>query len=165
MNDNLSTFLMFIYLPVIVQYIMNIHFYMLETGYPYLRKKLDKTIMYGRFAFGVTKAIATAYWRRYFPKEENVKQLGRSKIEVSYKYRDNEYKFRTRVKRGVSSVFQFVDETGENVTSVLAPYIGPGEDFHSIKYTPADFGYKRITVYKDEDDAKAFEEYQDIEIE
>ncbi len=156
--------MVFMTMPIMVQYMFFFYGFMIERGYPYLRRKAGLVVLYSRFIYGVTKLIITAYWRKYFPPKENVKVISRSKIEVSYKFRDTEYRFRTSIKRGALEDVHFLDENGDDVTSALSPYVGPGQDFHAIKYTPSDFGYKSIKVIKEDSEPVTFTEHEDIYI-
>ena len=44
-------------------------------------------------------------------------------------------------------LFEIRDETNNDVTSVLLPYMGPKFDFHGLQYCPLDFGYSHLTFF------------------
>lgn len=43
----------------------------------------------------------------------------------------------------------FTDEQNLDVTHKIEPYLGPLQNFHGVCYTPADFGYKSLLVFRD----------------
>ncbi len=163
--DNTGYYLLYIMmLPYVVQMYYFLYISARESYIPKVKKFYDKAKFYTGIGFGIAKALSILYWRRFFPPKENVKVLSRSKIEVSYEFRDNTYKFRTSLKRGVSEPILFLDENDNDVSAEIGPYLGPGEDFHSIKYTPHDFGYTKIKVVREGHDPVVFDEYADMEL-
>lgn len=164
MTDTGYYFIYIMMLPYVVQLYYFMYLNAKEKYIPSVKRFYSKTKLYTGIGFGIIKALSVIYWRRVFPPKENVKILGRSKIEVSYEFRDNTYKFRTSLKRGMSDPIVFLDENDKDVSEEIAPYLGPGEDFHSIKYTPHDFGYTKIKVIRDGSDPLEFNEHADIEL-
>lgn len=56
----------------------------------------------------------------------------------------------------------FKDESNRDITDDLEPYLGPMQDFHGVKLTPADFNHKKITIFRDGELnlLKTFEEFE-----
>jgi hypothetical protein len=59
-------------------------------------------------------------------------------------------------------VIQITDEKDYNVTDDILEYMGPRGDFHNIKYTPSDLGYKNLTFYTVDGGSKTFSEKEII---
>jgi hypothetical protein len=59
-------------------------------------------------------------------------------------------------------MIQITDEKEDNVTDDVLEYMGPRGDFHNIKYSPADIGYKNLNFYKVDGDTKSFSEKEII---
>jgi hypothetical protein len=67
------------------------------------------------------------------------------KLQIEYTYKERPFKLISRMRRGPSKFVQFMD--GEkDVTEVIRPYLGHNDDFHGIRYTPADLGFSSLSV-------------------
>ncbi len=150
-------------MPVLIRLAYYVFYIGKTYVYPEVRRRVDLLILYGRIFYAALKMYLTFKWRQYFPREEYVRPVGRHHVEVRYKFRDQEYKFRSRVKRGASMPITVL-ANDLDVTEELLPYVGPGEDFHGITYTPSDFGYSRVTVRRDGADDLTFDEFDAIRI-
>jgi hypothetical protein len=64
--------------------------------------------------------------------------------EVEYNYNGTKYAFLTTVRRGPRKVIKVTDENGDDITSYIAKYMGPGEDFHAFTPTPRVFNKKQM---------------------
>jgi hypothetical protein len=149
-------------LPYAIQFYCMLFTYAKARYLPSIKKFSDRAILITRVICALIKLYALRLWHKKFPPKEDVKIINRSTAEVSYTFRDTEYKFRTKIKRGVPEVIRFEDENGVDITESLSPYIGPGEDFHRLHYTPSEFGYQKITVFKGDDQPLVFEKEEEI---
>lgn len=150
-------------MPVLIRLIYYVAYLGRTYVYPVVKRKAEVYFLYAKILFAAIRMYAVFKWRQYFPKEEFVRPVGRSHVEVRYVFRDTEYKIRSRVKRGASMPITVL-ANGNDVTEELLPYVGPGEDFHGITYTPADFGYPSVTVRREGTDDLTFDEFDAIRI-
>ena len=164
MDNTLFWCLYVITLPYTIQFYYMLAFYAKTRYLPSIKSFIDRSVLITRILYGLMKLYVMRLWYKRFPPKEDVKMINKSTAEVSYKFRDTEYKFRTKVKRGVPEDIRFQDENGDDITESLSPYIGPGEDFHRLRYTPSDFGYTKISVFRGEEEPVIFEENEDIVI-
>lgn len=80
--------------------------------------------------------------------------------DVHYVYHGQLYKIRVRHRMGSlpKSVLLITDEDSETVTDVLAPYMGPKNDFHGLSYVPRDFGLREATFFLSDGATASFKE-------
>jgi hypothetical protein len=131
--------------------------------WPRIYRSMGVMLFWCRIAVIAAKTLVMFKVRQWFHFKENVKLIQRNKIEISYKFRDAEYRIRSRVRRGPVVPIR-VEADGKDVTEELLPYIGPGDDFHGITYSPQDFGYSTITVRREGNDDLVFDEFDTIRI-
>jgi hypothetical protein len=66
-------------------------------------------------------------------------------------YRDgtSEWVFMFPNKLRSEDLIVFTNEQNVDVTYKIEPYLGPLQNFHGVCYTPADFGYKSLLMFRD----------------
>ena len=72
-------------------------------------------------------------------------KVGKDKYELSYVIDGKLYKLYVFNKRGPSPVLQIINDSNEDITNIISPYIGPSYDWHNSKLTPSFFGYEHLT--------------------
>lgn len=105
------------------------------------------------------KAYVTQSWER-----NRVTTIQRGEYDINYALHGGLYKIRVYCQRGPRvqhHSFRILDEQGENITSVLIPYLGPMLDCHGIAYTPHMFGYKALywTIFRNHSNGRRQYEY------
>jgi len=88
--------------------------------------------------------------------------FNRDYIKISYTYKERPYFYLLKVPKGVAPLSSIVDETGNNVESVITPYLGPNLDCHGISISPKDFGYEKLVVTTVFDEEITFNETDTI---
>lgn len=69
-------------------------------------------------------------------------------LEIPYYIDDRWYKILIPYRIGIpDSIERVEDENGKDVTSLIAPYLGPDEDFHNCRVSPKTFGYKSLHFF------------------
>jgi hypothetical protein len=68
------------------------------------------------------------------------------KITFHYLYQDQQFSIQLRKSRGPKpfTTFLIEDHGGNDVTSRVLSYMGPGYNFHNIRYTPSELGYQSL---------------------
>uniref|UniRef100_A0A6C0KCF1 Uncharacterized protein n=1 Tax=viral metagenome TaxID=1070528 RepID=A0A6C0KCF1_9ZZZZ len=84
--------------------------------------------------------------------------FNRSYIKISYTYKDKPYFYLLKIPKGVIPLSTIVDETGNDVESIITPYLGPNLDCHGITICPKDFGYEKLVITTVYDDVITFNE-------
>ena len=70
---------------------------------------------------------------------KTVKKVGRNKYEISYVVEGKLYKLVVNVTRGPSPVLQVINQSNEDITTRIMPYIGPDYNWHNTYFTPEFF--------------------------
>lgn len=151
MQCDFSTAAFLILFPVVVKAAVMIVDVAHVLVWPRVHRRIAAAVFYARLAWAALYAVAAYKVRKWMKVEDNVKLIDRNRLEISYKFRDAEYRIRSRVRRGPAPVIRLM-ANDTDVTEDVLPYIGPGDDFHGISYTPADFGYESMTLERPEDD-------------
>ena len=82
--------------------------------------------------------IAKMYWLRFLQWLNNsIVPIGKDKFTLSYVINNKTYTILIHKRKGPSRVMIVYDEQTNDVTELIAPYLGPNEDFHQDKFTPA----------------------------
>ncbi len=154
---------MVVLLPFFLRFSFMMWYMFVHKAWPMMRNKASLWWTYTKLAFAVLYGFIRYKWNERFNKDKTVKLINRNQVEIAYTFRDQEYRIRSRVKRGAKMPITIL--AGDNdVTNELLPYVGPGEDFHGITYTPEDFGYDRVTIRRDGMDDVIFEGWEVINI-
>jgi hypothetical protein len=82
----------------------------------------------------------------YTKPTDEPQKFNKKYIKISYKYKDKDYFYLLKIPKGVTPLQSIVDENGDNIESVIDPYLGANLDCHGAVITPNDFGYKKITI-------------------
>ncbi|AHL67632.1 hypothetical protein DH26_gp145 [Chloriridovirus anopheles1] len=105
-----------------------------------------------------------------FPKtiDDKTPQLQLENGFNSLVYRDcvseNKYIYLFNHKQRSNDLVIFKDESDNDITESMAPYLGPLQDFHGAVLTPGDFKHKKITIFRDGkiNCFKTFEEHEPL---
>lgn len=88
---------------------------------------------------------------------------------VSYQYNDMEYKIRCKYSRKRINIIEIVgvkndasEDIEVDISNEIKPYMGPHMNFHGIKTSPKEFGYRSITFTLLGGDVKKFELDEEI---
>ena len=76
---------------------------------------------------------------------KTVIKLDKNTWEISYIIDDKLYKIVVKKKRGPRDILSIIDDKKEDVTNLVLPYLGPGEDFYKSILTPDFFSKKSLT--------------------
>jgi hypothetical protein len=79
---------------------------------------------------GVT-AYTVIKYIKYKSRYGVLKLISRGIYELRYTYNDIEYAIILPVKRGPKRISCIKDAYDNDITSIMKPYLGPNEDFHS----------------------------------
>lgn len=86
------------------------------------------------------KLIFQAIWISFLQYvNKTVKKLGKNKYEISYVVEGKLYKLLVTVTRGPSPVLQVINNSNEDITTKIIPYIGPDYNWHNSQFTPEFF--------------------------
>ncbi len=159
-----SVIFYFLVLPMLIRIVLLFCSAAKVTVWPRIQYRMGALLFYTKLAYVALKTLVIFKVRKWFVKtNDNVKLINRNTLEVSYKFRDAEYRIRSRVRRGPKASITIL-ANGKDVTEELLPYIGPGDDFHGITYSPQDFGYSTVTVQAEGRDDLVFDEFDTIVI-
>ena len=89
--------------------------------------------------------------------DNTVKKLNTKTYEISYIIQGKIYKMVVTPIRGPTPVLQIRDETDEDITDKVLPYLGPRHDWHGSKFTADIFGCKKMTFELADGTDKLFE--------
>jgi hypothetical protein len=107
-------------------------------------------------------AIKYMYYGDNKKSGDNVLKLGKNKFEVTYVVNGETYKMVVMPRKGPRHIQSVTDQSGEDVTDMVAVYAGPCEDFHGLDVTPGLLN-KTCLVFECADGiAKTFTECQII---
>ena len=73
-----------------------------------------------------------------------IKQLDGNRYIVTYIIKGKTYKMLVKLKRGPCNILLVSDETYNDVSYLIFPYLGPSENFHGDVFTPRFFGKKEL---------------------
>jgi hypothetical protein len=155
----------FLVLPMMIRIVLLFCSMAKVTLWPRIQYRIGAFLFYTKLAYVALKTLFMFKVRKWFDAKttDNVKLINRNTLEVSYKFRDAEYRIRSRVRRGPKAPITIL-ANGKDVTEELLPYIGPGDDFHGITYSPQDFGYSTVTVQVEGREDLVFDEFDTIAI-
>ena len=92
------------------------------------------------------KLIFQAIWISFLQStNKTVKKLNKNKYELTYIVEGKMYKLVVNVTRGPSPVLQVINDTNDDVTTQITPYLGPSYNWHNCTFTPEFFGYENLT--------------------
>lgn len=85
-------------------------------------------------------------------------------LDFKYSLYSQPYIYRLKISNEpmIFRNIKMIDDEDNNITNKMLKYAGPNYDFHSMIYTPNDFGYKSITVYEDDTKIKTFFDKDEI---
>lgn len=85
-------------------------------------------------------------------------------LKIPFRYHDASYFYLLKIPHGVIPIESIVNEAEHNVTDEILPYLGPNLDCNGTRLTPADFGYKKLTLATVVDRRAVFEENDAISL-
>jgi hypothetical protein len=92
------------------------------------------------------KLIFQALWITFLQKvNKTVRKINRNKYEITYNIEGKMYKLVVNVTRGPSPVLQIINDTNDDVTSQIMPYLGPNYSWHNTTFTPEFFSFENLT--------------------
>jgi hypothetical protein len=92
------------------------------------------------------KLIFQAIWISLLQRvNKTIKKLNKNKYELTYIIEGKMYKLVVNVTRGPSPVLQIINDTNDDVTSQIMPYLGPSYNWHNTPFTPEFFGLESLT--------------------
>ena len=92
------------------------------------------------------KLIFQAIWISFIQStNKTVKKLNKNKYELTYIVEGKIYKLVVNVTRGPSPVLQIINDTNDDVTYEVLPYVGPNYNWHNSSFTPEFFGFESLT--------------------
>jgi hypothetical protein len=77
----------------------------------------------------------------------NVRFVDKNTYDISYVINGVRYTLRVKCKKGPRMLIQALDENDNDITEVIQAYLGPYENFHMSKLTPADLGLGSVTIH------------------
>lgn len=90
---------------------------------------------------------------------------------LSYYHNFNKYLIPIKVHRGYSKISEYkfyacesdynMNSDNVDITEEMSKFLGPNYDFHGLKLTPCDLGYKNIRIDKDRESV-VFTEFDSI---
>lgn len=109
--------------------------------------------------------ICQALWYSFLQWMNNsVKKLDNGMYEVTYVIQGRKYKMLVKAIGGPSPIFLAVNESDDDVTHKLLPYVGVQNDFHKSDITPRCLGYKEITLELYNGENKIFKEEDNLSL-
>lgn len=84
------------------------------------------------------------------------------KYIVTYVIKGKTYKMIVKPSRGPSKVLLVSDDTNEDISYKILPYLGPSCDFHGSIYTPKFFEHNELVFEMSNGDEKIFQADDDI---
>ena len=81
---------------------------------------------------------------------------------VTYYIEQTVYKMFVKKKKGPKKVLLIHDEEQTDVSDMIFPYLGPCDNFHSIKYTPNFFNKKELVFEFSNGDERVFKHMDEI---
>jgi hypothetical protein len=109
--------------------------------------------------------VCQASWYSFLQVINNsVEKLDKGKYRVNYVVDGKLYKMVVKSRRGPPSVLLVCDDQGEDVNTLVIPYLGPEENFHGSKLTPKFFGRKSLTFELFDTRSVTFEENDTIKL-
>jgi hypothetical protein len=86
------------------------------------------------------KLIFQAIWISFLQYiNKTTKKLSKNKYEITYVIEGKLYKLIVTVTRGPSPVLQIINNSNEDITSKIIPYVGPDYNWHNSQFTPEFF--------------------------
>ena len=97
--------------------------------------------------------------------EEQPQKFNKKLMKIPYKYKDKTYFYLLKIPKGFPPIQKIEDDSGNDISDQILPYLGPNLDCHHTKITPMDFGYLKVIVTTIYDKVITFEENDTIVLE
>lgn len=85
----------------------------------------------------------------YYDSQRFDKTLKRKSEKIKAKNELKKYIFLFKEQLRSNDLIIFKDEFDNDITDDIDPYLGPMQNFHGSRLTPADFNHKQIKVFRD----------------
>lgn len=96
---------------------------------------------------------------------KSVVKITKNKYELTYMLNNNVYKMLITTTIGPQpKIIQALNEVDHDITETLIPYLGPTGNFHGLRYKPADFNIKILTLNMSDARELTFSENDEIVI-
>lgn len=106
---------------------------------------------------GRAVSVYLSVWSSYFWQQPRLEST-KTHYVVPYTHGNQEYKILCKKARNRIRLIKITNESGDDVTDDIKPYMGPGLNFHNIPTTPIDFGHKRLVFEMLGGEQKEYEE-------
>ena len=109
--------------------------------------------------------VAKMYWLQFLQWMNNsVQTINPRTTVISYVLYGKMYKIVVRPRKGPSGVLLVLDQNDNDVSDLVIPYIGPGQDWHRWEFTPSFWGYKSLTFELSSGETRTFSEQDTINL-
>jgi hypothetical protein len=89
---------------------------------------------------------------------------GGKAYELTYVINGRLYKMIVTPIRGPTPFMKISNDSEEDVTDIVLPYMGPRYDWHYREFTPSFFGYKSITFELSNGKKRTYEESESFSV-
>lgn len=90
--------------------------------------------------------VAKMYWLRFLLwANSSIEHLDKKTSIISYVLNGKLYRIVVHQRRGPCSVLLVTDETNEDVTDAILPFLGPNDDWHKKEFTPSFWKKESLT--------------------
>ena len=89
-------------------------------------------------------------------------KIDKNNYELTYVINGKLYRNRVKIKRGPNPIIQIIDESSEDVTDIVSPYMGPQYNWHGNNLTPSILGYKTLIFEMSDSTEKIYGENEII---
>jgi hypothetical protein len=96
--------------------------------------------------------------------QKNVVYIQKHEYEVHYIYHGQLYKIKMIGNSNLNkkNIIMILNQSDEDITSDIIPYLGPKFDFHKITYQPKHFNHEEITFYLSNGETRTFSHDQNM---
>lgn len=100
---------------------------------------------------------------KLFPKKR-LEHFNKKYLKAPYEYHGKVFYYLFKSKNNSQPIKNIKNESGQDVTDAVLPYLGPHLDCHGACIYPKDFGYVSIKIETMYDQEFVFEEDQEISL-
>ena len=96
---------------------------------------------------------------------KSIVKINKNTYELTYFLNGNTYKMFIKTNLGPQpKIIQALDSADDDITDKLRPYLGPGGNFHGLKYKPKDFNITSLTLNMGDTRELAFSQNDEINL-
>lgn len=101
--------------------------------------------------------IAKMFWLQFLQwSNTTVQHLDKKTVIVSYVLNGKLYKLAISPHKGPPDILLVLDDTDEDITDLVLPFLGPENNWHGKSYAPNFWKKKSITMHMSSGDVKTF---------